>query len=64
MGEKLLVNCYDKRSDEADGQKRAKQGGSQRSRRSSDMDRLADMASSFVLSLDVRMVEGLSNEQK
>jgi hypothetical protein len=56
VGEKLLVNGYNKRSYESDSQKRTKQGGSQRFRRSSDMGRLANMAGSFILSLSVRMV--------
>jgi hypothetical protein len=56
VGEKLLVNCYNKRSYEAERQKRTKQGGNRRFRRSSDMGRLADMAGSFILSLSVRMV--------
>ena len=56
MGEKLLVNCYNKRSYESDRQKRTKQGGSQRFRRSSDMGCLADMAGSFILSFSVRVV--------
>ena len=56
VGEKLLVNCYNKRSYEVDRQKRTKQGGSQRFRCRSDMGRLADMAGSFVLSFSVRVV--------
>jgi hypothetical protein len=56
VGEKLLVNCYNKKSYEADRDKRTKQGGTQRFRRSSDMGCLADMAGSFILSLSVRMV--------
>jgi hypothetical protein len=56
VGEKLLVNCYNKKSYEADRHKRTKQGGTQRFRRGSDMGCLADMAGSFILSLSVRMV--------
>ena len=63
MEEKLLVNRYNKRSNVPDREKRTKQRWVKRFLSSADVRRLADLASSFILSFCVGVTKDLSKEQ-
>jgi hypothetical protein len=60
----LLVNPYNKRVNVPDREKRTKQRRGQRFRTRPNVRSLADLASCFILSSCVEVVQGLPNEQK
>jgi hypothetical protein len=62
--EKLLVNSCNKRLNVPDREKRTKQRWGQRFRTRPNVRSLADLASCFILSSCVEVVQGLPNEQK
>jgi hypothetical protein len=61
--EKLLVNHYNKRLCVPDREKWTKQRCGWRFRTGANVRSLADLASSFILSSCVEVVQGLPNEQ-
>jgi hypothetical protein len=61
--EKLLVNRYNKRLNVPDREKWTKRRWGQRFRTGANVRRLADLASGFILSSCVRVVQGLPNKQ-
>lgn len=63
MEEKLLVNRYDKRLNVPGRKKRTKQRRGQGVRSRADVGRLADLASSLILSFCVGVAQALGNEQ-
>ena len=63
MEEKLLVNRYNKRLNVPDREKWTKQRWGYRFRTGANVRSLAHLASSFILSSCVEVVQGLPNEQ-
>jgi hypothetical protein len=61
--EKLLVDRYDKWLNVPDREKKTKQRWGKRFRTGADVRRLADLASSFILSFCVGVTKELSKEQ-
>jgi hypothetical protein len=63
VDEKLLTNTYEKRLNVSGRQKRPKQRCSSRCWRGAKVCRLANLASSLILSFSVRVEEDLGNEE-